>query len=117
MNPVVGQQVTIRKNTIKQTRARLALLMARADVGECDLIAKQTYGKREQGYLYANGLMKTDSVNQPAVTSAKLLLSVKNSITFTCTPPGSGYRMGIDRNEDGILDGDIKNKRFAHNKH
>ena len=22
-------------------------------------------------------------------------------------PPGSGYRLGIDRNQDGILDGDI----------
>jgi hypothetical protein len=27
-------------------------------------------------------------------------------LTYTCTPPGSGVRMGIDHDEDGILDGD-----------
>ena len=27
-------------------------------------------------------------------------------LTFTCAPPDSGIRMGIDRDEDGILDGD-----------
>ena len=27
-------------------------------------------------------------------------------ITFTCVPPGSGIRIGIDRDENGVLDGD-----------
>jgi hypothetical protein len=27
-------------------------------------------------------------------------------LTFTCVPPGSGLRMGIDRDEDGVYDGD-----------
>jgi len=27
-------------------------------------------------------------------------------LTYTCTPPGSGVRAGIDRDEDGVLDGD-----------
>lgn len=27
-------------------------------------------------------------------------------LTCTCTPPGSGERAGIDRDEDGVLDGD-----------
>ena len=27
-------------------------------------------------------------------------------LTYTCTPPGSGVRIGIDRDEDGVLDGD-----------
>ena len=26
--------------------------------------------------------------------------------TYTCVPPGSGLRMGIDRDADGCLDGD-----------
>ena len=25
-------------------------------------------------------------------------------VTYTCVPPGSGYRIGIDRDEDGVLD-------------
>jgi len=27
-------------------------------------------------------------------------------VTFTCVPPGSGHRIGIDRDRDGVLDGD-----------
>jgi hypothetical protein len=27
-------------------------------------------------------------------------------LTYTCAPPGSGVRIGIDRDEDGVLDGD-----------
>src|SRR5262249_19687789 len=27
-------------------------------------------------------------------------------ITFTCVPPGTGTRLGIDRDEDGLLDAD-----------
>jgi hypothetical protein len=27
-------------------------------------------------------------------------------LTYTCTPPGSGQRIGIDRDLDGFLDGD-----------
>ena len=30
----------------------------------------------------------------------------EGEITFTCVPPGSGVRIGIDRDEDGILDAD-----------
>ncbi|MGH8569221.1 MAG: hypothetical protein ACREXU_14745, partial [Gammaproteobacteria bacterium] len=26
-------------------------------------------------------------------------------ITYTCVPPGSGRRIGLDRDADGILDG------------
>ena len=30
----------------------------------------------------------------------------RQELTFTCTPPGAGLRMGIDRNLDNTLDGD-----------
>jgi hypothetical protein len=29
-----------------------------------------------------------------------------STLTFTCVPHGSGYRIGIDRDADGIADGD-----------
>jgi len=28
------------------------------------------------------------------------------TVTYTCTPPGSGMRIALDRDEDGSLDGD-----------
>ena len=32
-------------------------------------------------------------------------------MTYTCTPPGSGERLGVDRDGDGAWDGD---ERAAH---
>ena len=29
----------------------------------------------------------------------------KGHVTYTCVPPGSGARMGVDRDEDTVLDG------------
>ena len=106
MAPVVGQQVTINKKNIHAITPHLQLLMARANVGECDLIAKQTRKNIEHGYVYLNDRFKPDSINKPSVSVLKLIKSKNKGTTFTCTPPGSGIRMGIDRNEDGVLDGD-----------
>ena len=105
--PVVGQQITINKKNIDVTLTRLQLLMQRADEGECDLIAKQSIRNTERGYVYSNDRFKSDNINKPPVTMFKLVNSKHKGITFTCTPPGSGIRMGIDRNEDGVLDGNI----------
>lgn len=33
-------------------------------------------------------------------------LAAQTELTFTAVPPGSGQRMGIDRDADGVLDGD-----------
>jgi hypothetical protein len=35
-----------------------------------------------------------------------LITAPGQSLTFMCTPWGSGTRIGIDRDSDGILDGD-----------
>jgi hypothetical protein len=34
------------------------------------------------------------------------LADPEDRLTFTCTPWGSGVRIGLDRDLDGILDGD-----------
>jgi len=106
LKPVVGQQVTINKHNFNQTFSRLQLLMSRADLDECDLIAKQYSAKKERGYFYENNKFIPDSLNKPPMSVIQLVKSSKRASTFTCTPLGSGRRMGIDRNEDGKLDGD-----------
>ena len=42
------------------------------------------------------------------VSSASLrqLGAANGGITFTCVPPGSGRRIAIDRDNNGVLDGD-----------
>lgn len=105
--PAVGQQVTLGRRNASVALPRLELLMARANAGECDLIAKGRLGKRELGYLYTGGgKFRSNRAEQAPASLAQLRGRNRDGLTFTCTPPGSGKRMGIDRDEDGVLDGD-----------
>ena len=43
----------------------------------------------------------------PNLTDAQVRLLAKAvPVTYTCAPPGSGYRIGVDRDSDGYRDGD-----------
>jgi DNA-binding beta-propeller fold protein YncE len=109
LKPVVGQQVTLWKNGGSTASARADLLVARAAAGDCDLVAKGSLGGRERGYLYSGGAFLTDESASPPVSDGALraqFLAGNASLTYTCTPPGSGRRIGIDRDGDGLLDGD-----------
>ena len=93
---------------------RIDLLIDRARAGECDLIVKgasDAPAKGEKGYLYdpGSGLFLGDRSQDAPLTDAGLrqrALQKGGELTYTCTPPGSGVRAGIDRDEDGVLDGD-----------
>ena len=89
---------------------RVQLLRARADAGECDLVAKAELLDAEVGFVYVGaGLFKSDRRALPAIDEAALRLvatHVGHPVTYTCTPPGSGERIGVDRDGDGLWDGD-----------
>jgi DNA-binding beta-propeller fold protein YncE len=108
--PVVGQQVTLTAAHRAVVSARIDLLIARADAGECDLVAKGRIGQLEVGFLYlGNHRFATDRRSLPPISDAALRSIVASSggaLTYTCAPPGSGERIGIDRDLDGVLDGD-----------
>lgn len=104
--PVMGQQITLTEDNADVVDAQINLLMARAELGECDLVAR---GKTSNGYLYQNdGTFKTNVAADKSLTAAKLHAKAKKgaTMTYTCTPPGSGVRIALDRDEDGALDGD-----------
>jgi DNA-binding beta-propeller fold protein YncE len=107
--PIVGQQMTMTNAVAGSAPARIALMAQRADVGECDLVAKGQLGGRERGYLYVGSdSYMTDVAGAPLIPGAvlRILGATSTPITFTCVPPGSGLRIGVDRDGDGILDGD-----------
>jgi hypothetical protein len=108
--PIVGQQVTLRKTNDVVAGPRINLLKSRADVGECDLVAKSHLGEHELGFTYIGGNQFMGNRQAwPAISSVALraLAGVLGlEVTYTCTPPGSGVRIGIDRDSDGFLDGD-----------
>jgi DNA-binding beta-propeller fold protein YncE len=108
--PVVGQQVTLTAATRHAAPARIDLLMARADAGECDLVAKGRIAEQEVGLLYlGGGRFQPDRRFLPAISDRdlrRLVTASGSELTYTCVPPGSGRRIGIDRDLDGALDGD-----------
>jgi hypothetical protein len=110
--PIVGQQTTLAAWSPPATGSRITLLRERADAGECELIAKAG-GYDEIGYVYTGlGLFRPDRQALPPIPDAVLrLVALLTPVTYTCVPPGSGVRLGVDRDGDGFWDGD---ERAAH---
>jgi hypothetical protein len=107
--PIVGQQVTLTGDSGADTGARIALLEARAAAGECDLVVHGLIGIREVGLLYepAAARFVPDTARGATLTDAALrALRWITPLTFTAVPPQSGRRIALDRDLDGVLNGD-----------
>jgi len=110
MAPIVGQQITLAPANSAVAGPRIDLLISRAEAGECDLVAKGNLGAGNAGYLYVGaGAFARDRAADSRLSDAELRALVTRrgaEITYTCTPPGSGTRIGLDRDLDGAYDGD-----------
>jgi hypothetical protein len=108
--PIVGQQVTLTAGRQAVVSGRIDLLRARADAGECELVAKGRIGPLEVGFLYqGGGQFRADRQAISAISDGVLRSVVTangGALTYTCVPSGNGERIGIDRDLDGALDGD-----------
>jgi hypothetical protein len=120
LTPIVGQQVTLNAGNMAQVSARIDLFIQRAQAAypspsslqqrECDLVVKGFVSGSERGAVFntSTGLFDTDSSSGPALTDAQVrdLVLTGGQLTYTCAPPGSGYRMALDRDMDGLLNYD-----------
>ncbi len=108
--PIVGQQITRTATNGVTVDPRITLLEQRADAGECDLVAKGEVAGEMQGALYVGGgTFVTDRGAALPISDAALrarAATAGQEVTFTCVPPGSGARIGIDQDGDGFSDGD-----------
>ena len=119
--PVVGQQVTDNGTALGDLGTRIALLKTRAGtsftsltmggvVTECNLVVKGNYAGEARGFLYAPGAGNyvSDRAADAPYTQAQLDASADagEPLTYTCAPPGSGTRMAIDEDLDGVRDRD-----------
>jgi hypothetical protein len=109
MFPVVGQQATATEANLLTVLPRLALFKAQAAAGACDLVARGFAHGRDSGFVLSAGVWVPDVSTTPKLTDVQLLALLEDetqALTFTCVPPGSGWRIGIDRDGDGFADGD-----------
>lgn len=104
--PIVGQQVTLTANNGVAADGRIRLLLARATQDECEVVA--FHSKTGEGFLYRNGLFRRDSRRLEPLTDAQLRARARHreTVTYTCVPRGNGTRLALDRDSDGVLNGD-----------
>ncbi|MGH7343248.1 MAG: thrombospondin type 3 repeat-containing protein, partial [Candidatus Rokuibacteriota bacterium] len=115
--PIVGQQITLTSSNggvvnpridLFETRAGTAFtsLMLGGAVRECDVVVKGSFGAEPRGWVRESSGMYLDDTGQE-ITGAnlRLLATSQGPLTYTCAPPGSGTRMGINQDRDLHLDG------------
>lgn len=82
-----------------------------------DLVVKGRVGGRLRGFLYqpSSRTYLPDTASQPALSRAELIAALGDGdvISLLGVPPGSGRRIGIDRDLDGILDADVGSPSLA----
>ncbi len=104
--PLVGQQATLHPRNAAAAVPRIELMMAGAERGACELVAHAG----GEGFLYeGRRKFRSDRKGRARVPFAELRARATTGhgeLTFTCVPPGSGFRIGLDRDADGLLNGD-----------
>jgi YVTN family beta-propeller protein len=112
MAPTVGytRTVTAANVATASIQSDWKLLQNQAAAGNSEHIVKGSLAGQLHGLLYqpATNNYVTDKTGLGPFTQGQLMLLVQKGDTLSImgVPPGSGRRMGIDRNLDGILDGD-----------
>lgn len=115
--PIVGQQVTLDANNGAGVNPRIDLMIDRASkvydslmlggaVPECDLVVKGSVAGEPRGWVReSHGQFRDDRDNLTTEAALRALAVSEGPLTYTCAPPGSGTRMGVDRDQDESLDG------------
>jgi len=119
MAPIVGQQVTRTAAAGADVDARIALMMEQADTPwlvrgnqgtqSCDLIVKGVVDGEARGWLFEpeGGVFVDDRGGSWLADELTGLSELpEHELTYSCAPPGAGFRMGVDRDGDGVRDGD-----------
>jgi hypothetical protein len=119
--PIVGQQVTLRSDNAEAVSARIDLMIAQASTPyavlgnhgtwSCDLVVHGVIEGEPRGFLFlpAAQVFESDRGVDAPLTDEALRASADQpgqALTYTCVPPGSGPRMGLDRDGDGVRNGD-----------
>ncbi len=109
--PGVGYSRTVKSTnaTSSVVTSEVNLLLSRANLGEIDVIIKGRLDGVAHGLLWVpvNGEFQSDTAGYGPFSWSQLVSKAQSGSTFTVlgVPPDSGQRMGIDRDNDAIPDG------------
>jgi len=107
--PIVGQQITLTARNASSVAQRIELLLQRAAADECQVVVRARLRGRERGFLYdpSSRSFAPDRSRDALLALPELrALARLTPLTFTAVPLGSGERIALDRDHDGVLDGD-----------
>ncbi|ANM30925.1 hypothetical protein ABI59_17100 [Acidobacteria bacterium Mor1] len=112
--PAVGRQLTLPAGTpptgSPDDEALLTTLIDLGDLADvarhCELTVSTLSSGRLRAYHLSGGAWVTDVATEPGLTTLQLRESAQDVLTFLCAPIGSGARLGGNRDEDVVLNGD-----------
>jgi hypothetical protein len=113
MAPAVGYTLTLTSSNIDdpETERQWVLLETQVSSNNIDLIVKGTLDRAHHGLIYRTGVYQylSDTTGLGPFFRLQLAAKVRSGDTLSLmgVPPGSGLRMAVDRDLDGVLDGDV----------
>jgi len=108
--PATGAQRTVNQVTFQtpETVGWVDLMIGQDNSQNIDLVVKGRAGGIARGWVFAGGQnFRSDRESEPLIGKTALLALANapaSELTFTGVPPGSGQRIGVDRDLDGFLD-------------
>ncbi len=106
--PIVGQQITLSSVNSVAVLPRIQLMTSQMDVNHNELIVKARINNQQRGWFrQTDGTYQGDDAFVGPITETQLLQLAQTSgqeLTFTAVPVGTGVRMGVDRDNDLVLD-------------
>jgi DNA-binding beta-propeller fold protein YncE len=103
----VGKQLTLANSRTVSVLNEMVALTDKS-TSRVDLVVKGSKDGIPRGWVYdrsSKQFLSDHSGELISVNSLRALATTGNEFTFTLVPGGSGRRIGIDRDQDGFLDG------------
>ena len=104
----VGHQVTVDADLTPAEVDRIVEMIGLADIGAIGLVARGRLDGEDRGFTYLTGGTWQSDLAADTHSTGQLtaMPGPSGNLTVTAVPFGTQVRMGIDRDEDGFLDGD-----------
>jgi len=107
----VGWQTTLINGVAPESgqMTLIANMLAQADAGKVGVVVKGIYGGQPRGFTYIGSNTFQSDRQADTITAAQLAAAAApgSELTYTVVVKGTETRIGIDRDLDGILDGEV----------